>query len=197
MNTPSTIFDKIDLSDTSFIYFGQLPNKPPFLLDSFSILWDLHPQDYHTLKMHGKDVKTPRWQQAYGKDYRYTGSKNNALPITENLQPYLNWAKERVHSSFNGMLVNWYDGMEKHYIGPHRDDARDLVKGSPILTISLGEERVFRFRPWKAKGFKDITLYHGDAVIIPYETNLHWTHEVPYFKKYQGKRISITLREFV
>lgn len=24
--------------------------------------------------MHGRKVKTPRWQQAYGADYRYTGN---------------------------------------------------------------------------------------------------------------------------
>ena len=29
--------------------------------------------------MHGRKVKTPRWQQAYGADYRYTG--NTAIDV--------------------------------------------------------------------------------------------------------------------
>lgn len=33
--------------------------------------------------------------------------------------------------------------------------------------------------------------------IMPYQTNKYWTHEVPHFQKYQGRRISITLRAFV
>lgn len=192
----NSIFNKIDLDKATAIYLGRLPAEFAYTDSHFKDCWDLHPTAYHQIEFFGKTVDTPRWQQAYGVDYRYTGAKNNALPIHSLLQPYVDWTKEHIHQDLNGALLNWYDGMTGHYIGAHRDDTRDLVEGTPIITISLGQERVFRFRPWKQKGFKDLTVSHGDVLIIPWETNLKWTHEVPHFKKYMGKRISITLRVF-
>ncbi len=160
-------------------------------------LWNSHPTEYHTLQIRGKTVLTPRWQQAYGRDYRYSGSRNNALPINGLLQPFLQWSKDNIDSRLNGLLLNWYDGQKGHYIGPHRDDIRDLQVNSPIVTISLGQERVFRMRPVRERtSCKDLLVRHGEVVIVPWETNRHWTHEVPKFKKYQGKRISVTLRAY-
>ena len=102
-----------------------------------------------------------------------------------------------VDCKLNGLLLNWYDGQKGHYIGAHRDDTRDLCPGSPIVSISLGQERIFRMRPWKQQGFKDIIMKNGDAILIPWNTNQKWTHEVPKFKKYNDKRISITLRAYL
>lgn len=157
----------------------------------------MHPEEFHTVKMYGKEVFTPRWQQAYGKNYSYSGSKNNALPIPGLFKIFLEWSQENIDPRLNGLLLNWYDGQKDHYIGPHRDDTRDLVNDSPIVTISLGQERVFRMRKYGEKGFKDITMRNGSVLIIPWDTNLKWTHEVPSFKKYDSKRISITLRAFL
>lgn len=191
------IFTKIPLDDNHNIYLSPVIDQFNWNYERFAELWETHPENYHTLKIHGKEVLTPRWQQAYGKNYRYTGSKNNALAVTELLQPFLDWSCEQIDTRLNGMLLNWYDGQSNHYIGAHRDDMRDLLQDSPIVTISLGQERVFRMRPYKGTGFKDVTVRNGEVIVIPYDTNLHWTHEVPDFKKYDGKRISVTLRAYV
>jgi hypothetical protein len=71
-----------------------------------------------------------------------------------------------------------------------------LLKGSPIVTISLGEERVFRFRPWRGKGYQDFVVKEGSVVIIPWDTNKTWTHEVPHFVRFKKRRISVTLRVY-
>lgn len=191
------LFEAIRLDDSHQMYIS-LP-IPEFTLDfeKFMEIWNAHPEKYHTLKIHGKEVLTPRWQQAYGKNYRYTGSKNNALTIPDSFLHFLNWSKENIDNRLNGLLLNWYDGKKDHYIGAHRDDTRDLEVDSPIVTISLGQERVFRMRPYKKKGFKDITVRNGEVIVVPWKTNLAWTHEVPKFKKYDGKRISVTLRAFI
>jgi alkylated DNA repair dioxygenase AlkB len=94
-------------------------------------------------------------------------------------------------------MLNWYDGQKGHYIGAHRDDTRDLFEDSPIVTISLGQERIFRMRRYKQKDFKDITFRNGEVIVVPWNTNLEWTHEIPNLKKYDGKRISITLRAYL
>lgn len=192
-----TRFDEITLDDRYHLYLSSRVEE--FRLDqtAFQALWDTHPADFHEIRIHGKWVKTPRWQQAFGKNYRYTGSRNNALPIPDKLKPFLEWSQKYIDARLNGLLLNWYDGSQSHYIGAHRDDTRDLHPDSPIVTISIGQERVFRLRPWKQKGFKDLTVRHGDIVVVPWDTNTQWTHEVPHFKKYNGKRISITLRAYL
>lgn len=187
-------FTPVLLNETDQIWTGKLPEAFDFCSETFEKLWALHPDEFHRIKFMGKEMLTPRWQQAYGVNYSYTGSVNNALPIADEIQPYYQWCKANIDSRLNGLLLNWYDGQRGHYLGAHRDDIRELVQESPIATISLGEERIFRFRPYKGKGYKDLVVQHGDVVIIPWETNLKWKHEIPLFKKYKGRRLSITLR---
>ena len=53
-----------------------------------------------------------------------------------------------------------------------------------------------RLRPWKRTEKSDIALHHGSVVVIPYETNLGWTHEITKSARAQGRRISVTARAF-
>ncbi len=191
------LFETIHLDEESVLYVSEKINDFDFSHDDFKKTWDTRPEEFHTVKMYGKEILTPRWQQAYGKNYSYSGSKNNALPIPELFKIFLEWSQENIDSRLNGLLLNWYDGQKDHYIGPHRDDTRDLFNDSPIVTISIGQERVFRMRKYGEKGFKDLVMRNGEAIIIPWSTNLKWTHEVPNFKKYNGKRISVTLRAYL
>jgi alkylated DNA repair dioxygenase AlkB len=192
----ANVFTTILLDDRYTVHLTDFPVPELREHTGFDELWALHPEEYHTLLMHGKEVKTPRWQQAYGKDYQYSGSKNNALPIPPELQHFLDWGRVNVDDRLNGLLLNWYDGAAGHYIGKHRDSRTGLVSATPIVTISLGEERVFRFRPWGGQGYKDTLVTDGTALVVPWATNLAWTHEVPKMKKYLGRRISVTLRAF-
>lgn len=184
------------LDPENILWEGGLPAS--ILGDSvlFDSLWDLHPADFHDIKMMGRDVKTPRWQQAYEKDYKYTGGKNTAMPCPLALQPFLDWAKQTVDSRLNGLLVNWYDGALDHYIGKHRDAPGGLIDGAAIVTISLGDTRTFRMRPWKGKGMIDFEALNGKVFILPFSTNQTWTHEVPKTRKFRGRRISVTIRAF-
>ena len=72
-----------------------------------------------------------------------------------------------------------------------------MIDGAPIVTISLGEERIFRLRPWKMASERvDFPAPDGTVFVLPYATNQRWTHEVPKQKRRTGRRISITLRAF-
>ena len=84
------------LDEDCLFYSGQLPPDLALNDAEFSQLWELHPEEYHEIHMHGRLVKTPRWQQAYGKNYRYTGAKNNALPIPEILEVFLKWSQKEI-----------------------------------------------------------------------------------------------------
>lgn len=184
------------LPDGCVFFSARLPAELTLGPVAFEALWDQHPSDYHLIKMHGRTVATPRWQQAYGNDYHYTGRVNAALPITPILSPFLAWSRAHIDERLNGLLLNWYDAELSHYIGRHRDSTKNLVQGSPIVTISLGAARVFRLRPWRRQGFIDFPATDGTVFVLPYATNLTWTHEVPHTASARGRRISITARAF-
>jgi alkylated DNA repair dioxygenase AlkB len=184
------------LDDSHVFYCGRLPECLVPDVVQFSEIWSLHPEQFHEILIHGKLVRTPRWQQAYGKDYHYTHRTNRALPIPSLLQPFVDWARTSIDARCDGVLVNWYEAHRRHYIGRHRDSTANMIAGAPIVTISLGQERVFRLRPWKGEGTRDFPTGNGTVFIMPYDTNLAWTHEVTHRAKDQGERISITLRAF-
>ncbi len=185
-----------ELDDQHCLYSGRLPDELCLSDSAFSELWHVHPDDYHEIKMHGRVVKTPRWQQAYGADYHYTGRVNKAQPVPELLRPLLGWSRGVITAELNGILVNWYDGRLGHYIGKHRDSTKNMVSGAPIVTISYGGERTFRLRPWRQSGYRDFSALDGQIFVMPYDTNLAWTHEVPRSAKHQNRRISVTIRAF-
>ena len=150
----------------------------------FAELWELHPADFHLIRQPatGKWIPLPRWQQAYGHDYRYTENVNRALPMPPNLEPFLAWTQQGFDARLNGLLLNWYDAEQRHYIGAHRDSIVGLVSGTRIVTISLGASRTFRLRPMRAKGFMDFEGSHGMVFVLPWESNLNLKHEVPHQK---------------
>ncbi len=189
-------FTRHPLNPTHHLWLGYLPANLVPSPEQTQQLWDLHPENYHEIMMHGRLVKTPRWQQAYGADYRYTGQVNRALPLHPLMEQYLQWMQAHIDPRLNGLLFNWYEGSQKHYIGKHRDSTHGMCPGSPIVTLSMGETRTFRMRPWKQKGYQDIEVSHGSLLVIPWETNQAWTHEVPHFARHTGRRVSITARAF-
>jgi alkylated DNA repair dioxygenase AlkB len=166
--------------------------------EEFEHYWRLHPEERHRVRQPGtrRSVPVPRWQQAYEKPYKYTGSVNGALPLPALLRPYLTLLQQKLDPRLNGVLLNWYDAAQQHYIGPHRDSPAGLVVGSPIVTISLGADRCFRLLR-KGEHSLDFTAQHGSVFIVPWDTNLEVKHAVPQPRvNEQGRRVSITLRAF-
>ena len=74
-------FERHALDDRHGFFSGSLPSALRPDSAGFEELWDLHPAAYHEILMHGRKVKTPRWQQAFGNDYHYTGNVNEAEPV--------------------------------------------------------------------------------------------------------------------
>jgi alkylated DNA repair dioxygenase AlkB len=189
-----------DLGGGARFWTGRLPAALVPDAEGFETLWRLHPAEFHEIKMHGRSVRTPRWQQAYGKDYFYSGVVNRALPVPPELRPFLDWARTAIDRQLNALLLNWYDGKLGHYIGRHRDSVKGMIDATPIVTISLGEERIFRLRRWPFAAGQtplDFRAENGSVFIMDRETNRAFTHEVPRTSTAVGRRISITLRGFV
>lgn len=163
-------------------------------------LWEHRPENFNKVVIRGRTVETPRWQQAYGRDYYFTGMNHTALPIPEILQGFLDWANDleeyKQFGSFNGILVNWYQD-SSHYIGPHSDDVRNLVPNTPILTASIGATRTFRIRSKEDRSIvKDIEAVGKTYIVMGSTMQSHYTHEIVKSSKKIGRRVSVTLRMF-
>jgi alkylated DNA repair dioxygenase AlkB len=188
-------FTTYRLGDGCEYLLGRLPNCLMPTLEGIDAIWSLHPHSHAEILIHGKQVSIPRWQQAYGHDYMFNSVAAHAHPMPALLTGFLAWTQQTVDDRLNGALVNWYDGALGHYLGPHHDKTRGLVEGLPIVTISLGEERVFRFSH-KDCAAQDILLESGSVLILPWHTNLKWKHGIPRLTRYRGRRISVTFRAF-
>lgn len=184
------------LDDNHTFLETRLPDELLGNEKEFEALWNLHPEVRPTIMLVGKQVQIPRYQKAYGADYHFSGQTSKAEPVPEIVIPYLTWAQATIDEQLNGVLFNWYEGKDKHYIGAHNDSTVNLVHDSSIVTISLGEERIFRLTKPKAKERRDFVASNGSVFILPWKTNLAWKHSVPHFARYHGRRISITLRAF-
>ena len=189
--------EKVQLGDGCEIWVGTVKEELCPSEDQFEQLWALHPDEHSEIVIHGKKVKVPRWDQAFEKDYPFSNQIAKAASAPESLIGYLRWAQEVVDPRTNGLFVNWHDGAQSHYHGKHRDSVNGLVQGTSIITVSLGEERVFRLRSYPSGNPKhDFVMTSGSFIVIPWETNQNWTHEIPKFARYKGRRISVTMRAF-
>ena len=68
------------LDERHHFFAGRLPDELRPDAARFETLWNLHPDDYHVIKIHGRLVKTPRWQQAYGADYHLARRRADLSP---------------------------------------------------------------------------------------------------------------------
>jgi alkylated DNA repair dioxygenase AlkB len=178
------------------IWIGRLPARLVPDERGFDELWETHPREPSLLMIHGRLVRTPRWTQSYGHAYDSSGLAQPPLPIPARLEPLFRWARSAIDPRLNGIGVNWYDARRGHYIGAHRDHREGLIAGAPLATIAFGEERPFRVRPWKGRGYLDFASPPGTVFVMPYATNLVATHEVPLLATHHGRRISLTMRAF-
>jgi len=205
---------KIDsLTSKSWIGYGSLPDNMLLNGLQYEALWNMRPQTRYKIKLFGKECTIPRDQMVYGVDnYSYSGTAFPSQPIPEILQGYLDWANnfesnitntdQTNYIPYNMILVNWYkDGTD--YIGQHRDDEKQIIPQTNVMTISFGAERNFRIRHDPKKGEKnesigkqDYLVKDNSFLIMGGHFQDEFKHEIPKTKKVLKSRISITLRKF-
>ena len=150
------------------------------------------------LKMFGKLLTLKRKIAWYGDApyaYRYSQSTKIALPWTPELCQLKAQLEDFSGESFNSCLLNYYhhggDSM-----GWHRDNEKTMTSGATIASISLGAERLFKFKHKDAQLAQSILLEHGSLLLMKGETQQHWKHSLPASKKITTPRINLTFRVF-
>lgn len=203
----------IYFTSSSWIQQGSLPEGIQYSQEEFQELWEAHPAELGKIKLFGKIIDTPRYQQTYLRNYQFTGldhQSDRALPpLVQRLLDWTNrepeWQDASNPNQFNQVLINWYqDG--SHYIGPHSDSEKELIPNSPIFSLSLGATRTFRLRkkvPKKTAGPIERDFILGDNTYVVMGGTLQKTHKHEITKitgqsaKNIGPRINITFRKFI
>lgn len=147
----------------------------------------------------GKKVKIPRKQCGYGNEglgYRYNGKKVKAKRWEESatLEKIKDFIKEELKIPITYVLVNLYRNGED-YISYHSDDERDLDPNYPILSLTLGAERPFRFQNKLTKKTYEQVLHDNSIVIMNHPCQKIYKHSLPKKPKdMYGSRINLTFR---
>jgi alkylated DNA repair dioxygenase AlkB len=185
-----------DLGDGCLFQEGRLPDGLVWGEDEMETVWAACPTERHRIRIGPREYQCARWTQAYGADYAFSGAVSKAQPLPDWIKPLLAWARSAVDERLNGALLNWYKGQDQ--IGEHHDEEKDLFDGSAIVTVSFGEERLFRLSRGKGEQRRvlDFPALHGTVFVMPWATNLAWKHGVPKFARYRGQRVSVTFRAF-
>jgi len=169
-------------------------------LGDFEELWDLRPASRGTIKMYGKEFEVPRWQKSYGKNYTFPGLVHHEPHnIPKPFLDFLAFCKKRISGRLNGILVNWYN--KEDYIALHSDNEKKLLKKEPVVTLTIledpNEKRKFILKSIDKDGIsKEIYLGHNNVLVMGGTCQETHKHGLPRSKKYNSRRISITVRSF-
>jgi len=149
--------------------------------------------------LYGRWLKVPRLMCWYGDknaEYRYSGVSHQPIAWTEELLSVRQKIQAFYPCSFNSVMANLYrNGADS--MGCHADDEKELGVNPVIASLSLGEQRLLKFRHQKSKQVLDVVLNHGDLLLMAGEIQHHWRHELPKTKKLKAERINLTFRDIM
>lgn len=127
--------------------------------------------------------------------YSYSNITHEPQPFTNNkyLAKLLSYV-EIVYpcAKFNSAMVHSYCSGDDH-IPMHSDSEGDIVDGSSIITISLGDTRDMKFKEKDSSFTSSVSLQNGDSLIMTKSSQKYFAHGIPP-QESKSLRMSITLR---
>jgi alkylated DNA repair dioxygenase AlkB len=96
-------------------------------------------------------------------------------------------------SRYRNVLLNLYETGEIS-LGWHSDE-ESREEDSSIASVSLGAERIFKFRHNDSKETVPIVLEHGSLIEMKGILQNYWKHHLPKSKKAVFPRINLTFRK--
>jgi len=158
----------------------------PNFINTYGLLDKLLSLDYD------KSMKS-RWTTSFGKSYDYSGMTYPDTDIPDFLSNLIPAITNAVGFTPNNCLINLYhDGMSS--MGYHSDDTSILSKGTGVVIISLGSNRILRFRNILDRtNIIDYTLNSGSLFYMDDTVQDNWMHSIPRMDV-DNVRISLTFR---
>lgn len=116
------------------------------------------------------------------------------MQMPEFVQALLHDVISRTGIEFNSILVNLYrDGTRS--MGWHADDEPELGPEVTIASLSVGSERVVRFRHrHKSDQRMALPVVHGSMLIMYPPLQKYWLHELPRRKSVTMPRVNFSFR---
>lgn len=165
----------------------------------FNILLLNVPWKHDEVIIFGKKYTTKRKVAWYGNQdytYKYSNTVKTALAWTDEIFALKSYVESFCSTSFNSCLLNLYhDGNEG--LGWHSDNEPELVKNGCIASLSLGAERIFKFKHKASKQVISISLKHGSLLLMQGSIQEYWKHQLPLTKKIITPRINLTFRNII
>ncbi len=202
---PMSLFaDSYDTTQNLLPYDGIVHYHPSFLTPAeanqfFTQLFTGIEWQHDTAVMLGKLIVTKRKVAWYGEkpfSYTYSNTTKTALPWTTELLALKKIAETQSGELFNSCLLNLYhDGNEG--MAWHSDAEKQLAPDGAIASVSLGAERIFKFRHKQTKETVSILLEHGSMLVMKGSTQRHWLHRLPPSVKIMKPRVNLTFRTIV
>lgn len=175
-------------------YFRRVEADDLFALLLQDLAWH-----QETIFIYGRPVKVPRLMCWYGDSdavYSYSGVSHEPLPWTMELNAIRQKIESDCAISFNSVLANLYrDGQDS--MGFHADKEKELGVNPVIASLSLGDDRLFRLIHNKTKEKLDLTLGHGDLLIMGGSLQHNWRHGIPKTRQQKSARINLTFRKII
>ena len=140
---------------------------------------------------------TKRKVCSIGKEYSYSGQTQKAVDwsVYPPLKSLVDRINKELGTNFNSALLNWYEANERVGINFHSDSEPEIVKGSKVLSISLGETCTFILESKDKEERIEVELKDGDVFVMGTNCQLHYLHSCPYTVM-EKDRISLTFRQF-
>ena len=143
-------------------------------------------------------ITTPRltWVCGFHQDDFYQLSfPQKIMPnsIPEFLLPLKQLIEETYSLSFNYILFSLYRD-ENDSITFHSDDEKFLGTSPSVVSLTLGQERIFSLKNKVTRQKQDFYLTHGDLFIMQNNCQKDFLHSVPKQKEKLNPRISLTFR---
>ena len=149
--------------------------------------------------------------------YRHPADESPPLlPFTPMIWKIKREVEKLLKQPFNHALIQLYRNGEDN-ISEHADKTLDIVRGSNIVNVSLGAQRVMMLRTKKSnpapgvdcsttRNSQRIPMPHNSVFILGPKTNRGWLHGVRADKRpvqekseeekaFEGERISLTFRQ--
>lgn len=131
---------------------------------------------------------------SFGIAYNYSQISYPETPLPNELQDVIQKMSAIVGFEPNNCLINYYlDGKSK--MGFHSDQTDILFENTGIGIVSLGAERILRFRNIaNPEIIIDFVLPSGSLIYMTQKVQSKWVHAIPKSDTDQG-RMSLTFRK--
>ncbi len=191
-------------NDTESLLFPEnlLEYHPHFLAGNEAIelmekLIATVPWQQPYIKMYDKYLLTPRLTAWYGdqnSSYKFSGTKFDPIPWTEELLALKNKIAAFTNLQFNSVLLNYYrNGNDS--VAWHADDEKELGERPHIASLSLGQARQFDFRHKQNHQQKyGLKLENGSLLLMKGGLQHDWEHRIPKSTKPMEARVNLTFR---